>query len=77
MILEFDIFMEKWEIFPHFGKTKENTEISDVSGALKWGLQGDETMIIRMHISRKGCTKMLWIHYFHTLNQKKISQQFS
>ena len=73
MKLEFDISMENWEIFPHFGKTKKNIEISDVPGALKWWLQGDETIIIRMHILHKGCIKILYENYFHTLNHKKFS----
>ena len=76
MKIVFHISLENWEIFPLFGKTKKNVEISDISGALKWRLQGIKTIIIRMYILRKGCTKILYQNYFHTLNQKKISQQF-
>ena len=76
MKVEFEISMENWQIFRHYGKTKNNFEISDVSGAPKWWMQGDERIIIRRHILRKGCFKILYQNYFHTLNHKKISEQF-
>ena len=77
MKVEFDISMENWQIFPHYGKTKNIFEISDVSGAPKWGLQGDERIIIGRHILRKGWFKILYQNYFHTLNHEKLSQHFS
>ena len=68
MKVVFDISIENWEIFPHFSKTKKNVaEISDISGALKWRLRE-----IRVYILRKGCSKILYQNYFHTLNQKKF-----
>ena len=76
MKVEFEISMENWQIFRHYGKTKNNFEISDVSGAPKWWMQGDERIIIRRHILRKGCFKILYQNYFHTLNHKKISEQY-
>ena len=72
MKVDFDISVENWEIFPHFDKTKKNVEISDISGDLKWRLQGDETTIIRMYILRKGCIKNWYQNYFRTLNQKNF-----
>ena len=76
MKVEFEISMGNWQIFRHYGKTKNNFEISDVLGAPKWWLQGAERIIRRRHILRKGCFKILYQNYFHTLNHKKISEQF-